>query len=156
VPQLCNTTAALSPSVFLILLRALSHSLSLPLPLSHTHSPRAPSPLRGLSIAYVEQETGAFEPGVDAGGLTKEFFSSVLQEVTDDGLGKGGGDGGSFSEGSCVDDGPDASGVGSPLPPPPGRLLMRRQLSARGRGTPLFESMTDNSLMLTVSERPPM
>jgi hypothetical protein len=115
----------------------------------------------------VDPRTGALEPGIDAGGLTKEFFSSVLCEVTDDGfgggLGDGDGSGGFGGFGGFGGDDPGASGASSssssssaaPLAPS-GRPLMQRQVSARGQGQPLFRSLPDASLMLTRSNRPPM
>jgi hypothetical protein len=90
---------------------------------------------RGLHIVYADA-SGAREEGVDGGGLTKEFFSEVVLEVTawedvdDHGT-------------SCRD-------------PSSGRALMQRQATVRGRAQPLFRSLPDKSLMLRTSDRPPM
>jgi hypothetical protein len=37
---------------------------------------------RGLHIVYTNPTSGAWEEGIDCGGLTKEFFSEILQVLS--------------------------------------------------------------------------
>jgi len=87
----------------------------------------------GLNIVYVDRLTGEWERGIDAGGLTREFFTHVVSEVTD-----------------WAVDGRPANGSSDRVP----KLI--RQHSARGRGQAVFRALPDNSLMLQPSMRPPM
>jgi hypothetical protein len=109
---------------------------------------------------YLDGATGQREAGIDAGGLTKEFFTSVITDLI------------SSSSSSSSDTTTTAvsttatslslssssTSSSSSLPQAQTRLLSRppkllRSKTVRGRGQPLLKSLPDNSLMITGSDR---
>lgn len=83
----------------------------------------------GLNVQYVDH-LGQAEQGIDSGGLTNEFFSSICAELL------------------APVQGPEGQGQDPPpLSPPPG-LVRTRSSKAVGAGEPMFRALPDASLFL--------